>query len=300
MFADMHAAIVIFGGSFAATLIRFPLASIFHGLPLGAKFAFTLRRMSQRDLVDEIAGLAEVARKQGPIGLEKVEIDDPFLAKGVRFVADGYDGNFIRDNLERDRDNFLTHLDEGQKICRAVGDCAPAFGMIGTLIGMVQMFANMTDPSKLGPFMAVALLATFYGAAVANLLCLPIADKLHLKLVDEEINRTLIIDGMLMIREAKSPTLVCEMLRTRPQAKFRQSPDMAHGRYGPWELSADRANALRQILEAEGVPPGNIFMVAGKADTDPLFPDDPSMSPNRRVTITLMKEEPPLPANLTP
>jgi chemotaxis protein MotA len=142
----MHAAIVIFGGSFAATLIRFPLASIFHGLPLGAKFAFTLRRMSQRDLVDELAGLAEVARKSGPIGLEKVEIEDPFLAKGVRFVADGYDGNFIRDNLERDRDNFLTHLDEGQKIYRAVGDCAPAFGMIGTLIGMVQMFANMTDP----------------------------------------------------------------------------------------------------------------------------------------------------------
>ena len=78
--------------------------------------------------------------------------------------------------------------------------------MIGTLIGMVQMFANMTDPSKLGPFMAVALLATFYGAVVANMFCLPIADKLHLKLVDEEINRTLIIDGILMIREAKSPT----------------------------------------------------------------------------------------------
>ena len=87
MFLDVHAAIVIFGGSFAATLIRFPLSSIFHGLPLGAKFAFSLRRMSQRDLVDELAGLAEVARKQGPIGLEKVEIEDPFLAKGVRFVA---------------------------------------------------------------------------------------------------------------------------------------------------------------------------------------------------------------------
>ena len=212
MFLDAHAAIVIFGGAFAATLIRFPLSSIFHGLPLGAKFAFSLRRMSQRDLVDELAGLGEVARKSGPIGLEKVEIENPFLAKGVRFVADGYDGNFIRDNLERDRDNFLTHLDEGQKIYRAIGDCAPAFGMIGTLIGMVQMFANMTDPSKLGPFMAVALLATFYGAAVANLLCLPLADKLHLKLVDEEINRTLIIDGILMIREGKSPTLVREML----------------------------------------------------------------------------------------
>jgi chemotaxis protein MotA len=212
MFLDMHAFIVIFGGAFAATLIRFPLTSIFHGLPLGARFVFTMRRIGQRELVDQIANLADVARKHGPIGLEKVEVEDSFLAKGVRFVADGYDTDFIRDNLERDRDNFLTHLDEGQKIYRAIGDCAPAFGMIGTLIGMVQMFANMTDASKLGPYMAVALLATFYGAAVANLFFLPLADKLHLKLADEEINRTLIIDGILMIRDAKSPTLVREML----------------------------------------------------------------------------------------
>jgi chemotaxis protein MotA len=159
------------------------------------------------------------------MGLEKVEVDDPFLAKGIRFVADGYDGNFIRDNLERDRDNFLTHLDEGQKVYRAIGDCAPAFGMIGTLIGMVQMFANMTDPSKLGPYMANALLATFYGAALANLFCLPIADKLHVKLVDEEVNRTLIIDGILMIRDAKSPTLVREMLLAYLPEKHRHSED---------------------------------------------------------------------------
>ena len=212
MFLDAHAAIVIFGGAFAATLIRFPLSSIFHGLPLGMRFAFTIRRIGARELVDQIANLAEVARKQGPVALEKVEVEDTFLAKGIRFVADGYDNEFIRNNLETDRDNFLTHLDEGQKIYRAVGDCAPAFGMIGTLVGMVQMFANMTDPSKLGPFMATALLATLYGAVVANLMCLPIADKLHLKLVDEEINRTLIIDGVLMMRDSKSPTLVREML----------------------------------------------------------------------------------------
>ena len=212
MFLSDHALIIIFGGSFAATLIRFPLSSIIHGLPLGAKFAFTMRRATQRELVEEIAALAEISRKQGPLGLEKVEIEDPYLAKGIRFVADGYDADFIRDNLERDRDNFITHLDEGQKIYRAVGDCAPAFGMIGTLVGMVQMFASMTDPSKLGPYMATALLATLYGAVVANILCLPIADKLHLKLLDEEVNRTLIIDGVLMIRESKSPTLVREML----------------------------------------------------------------------------------------
>src|SRR2546430_16811621 len=116
--------------------------------------------LSARALVDELARIAEIARKQGPVGLKKVETDEPFMAKGIRYVADGYDLEFIRDNLERDRDNFLKHLDEGSKIYRAIGDCAAAFGMIGTLIGMVQMFANMTVPSKLSTFMAIALLET--------------------------------------------------------------------------------------------------------------------------------------------
>jgi chemotaxis protein MotA len=223
MFYDIHAVIIIFGGSTAATLIRFPLSAMVHGIPLGAKYAFTLRRTTARDLVEELASVAEIARKQGPVGLEKVETDDPFLAKGIRFVADGYDATFIRDNLERDRDNFLMHLEEGSKIYRAVGDCAPAFGMIGTLLGMVQMFSNMSDPSKLGPFMAVALLATLYGALVANLVCLPLADKLHVKLLDEETNRTLIIDGILMIRDSKSPALVREMLLAYLPEKHRET-----------------------------------------------------------------------------
>src|SRR4249919_4115407 len=227
MFISEHAMIIIFGGSIAATMIRFPLGVMLHGMPLGAKFAFTMSRLSARDLVDELARIAEIARKQGPVGLEKVDTDEPFLAKGIRYVADGYDLEFIRDNMERDRDNFLMHLNEGSKIYRAIGDCAPAFGMIGTLLGMVQMFANMTDPSKLGPFMATALLATLYGAVVANLWCLPLADKLHLKLADEEINRTLIIDGVLMIREAKSPTLVREMLLAYLPEKHRHSEEEA-------------------------------------------------------------------------
>jgi chemotaxis protein MotA len=205
MFYDVHAVIVIFGGTRRHPDPLSAFASILHGLPLGDEYAFTMRRMTQRELIDEIASLADIARKQGPLGLEKVEVDDPFLAKGVRYVADGYDANFIRETLTRDRETFLHHLDEGQKIYRAIGDCAPAFGMVGTLIGMVQMFANMTDPSKLGPFMAIALLATLYGAALANLFCLPLADKLQVKLIDEEVNRTLIIDGILMLREAKSP-----------------------------------------------------------------------------------------------
>ena len=225
MFVSEHAVIIIFGGSISATMIRFPLKVILHALPLGAKFAFTMSRLSAHDLVDELARIAEIARKQGPVGLEKVEADDPFLAKGIRYVADGYDLEFIRDNLERDRDNFLMHLDEGSQIYRAIGDCAPAFGMIGTLVGMVQMFANMTDPSKLGPFMATALLATLYGALVANIFCLPIADKLVVKLHDEDTNRTLIIDGIMMIRDSKSSALVREMLLAYLPEKHRHSAD---------------------------------------------------------------------------
>jgi chemotaxis protein MotA len=209
---DKHAAIVIFGGSLAVTMIRFPFSSIAHGVPMGMKFVFQMRKMYPRELIEEITRVAEVVRKSGPIALESVQVDDTFLAQGLRYIADGYDAEFIRGAMERDRDMFLTHLDEGQKIYRSVGDCAPAWGMVGTLLGMVNMFANMEDPSKLGPFMAVALLATLYGALMGNLICLPIADKLHLKLDEEEISRTLIIDGVMQIRDAKSPTIVREML----------------------------------------------------------------------------------------
>jgi chemotaxis protein MotA len=212
MFYDIHAVIVIFGGSFAATLIRFPFVVMLHGLPMGMKYAFSMRSMNPRVLVEEITKVAEVVRKSGPVALENVQVDDPFLAQGIRYIADGYDKEFIRETLERDRDNFLQRLDEGQKIYRAIGDCAPAWGMVGTIIGMVQMFANMSDPSKLGPAMAIALLATLYGAVLANMVCLPIADKLHVKLEEEEISRTLILDGIMQIRDAKSPMIVREML----------------------------------------------------------------------------------------
>lgn len=209
---DKHAVIVIFGGSVMATIIRFPFATIAHGLPMGLRYAFTMRAVRPHDLIEEITTIGEVVRKSGPMALENVEISDPFLAQGARYVADGYDREFIRDTMERDRDNFLMHLDEGSKIYRAFGDCAPAWGMIGTILGMVTMFANMSDPSKLGPAMATALLATLYGALIANLVALPIADKLHVKLEEEDVSRSLIIDGILMIRDQRSPTLVREML----------------------------------------------------------------------------------------
>jgi chemotaxis protein MotA len=178
MFYDVHALIVIGGGVLAATMIRFPFSGIAHGLPLGFKFAFSMRSSHPRELIEELTQIAEVVRKNGPMALESVQVDDSFLAQGIRYVADGYDKEFIKDTMERDRDIFL----------------------------------HLSDPSKLGPLMAIALLATLYGALVGNLFCLPIADKLHVKLDEENVSRSLIIDGILLIRESKSPSLVKEML----------------------------------------------------------------------------------------
>ncbi len=163
-------------------------------------------------MIDEITNLATVVRKSGPLGLESVEIDDDFLKKGVQFVADRYEPGFILESLERERDLTLERLEEGQKIFKAMGDAAPAFGMIRTLVGLVQMLSIMDDPSTIGPSMAVALLTTLYGAIIANLICLPITDKLSTKSKIEGINLTLAIDGILQIRENKSPDLIKEML----------------------------------------------------------------------------------------
>lgn len=207
-----HALIVIFGGATMATLTRFPFGVILHGLPMGIKFAFGGRSMHPRELIEELTKIADLMRKSGPMALESYEIPDSFMAQGIRYLVDGYDKDFIRTAMETDRDLFLQRLDEGSKVYRAYGDCAPAWGMIGTILGMVTMFANMSDPSKLGPAMATALLATLYGALIANMICLPIADKLHVKKEEEDVSRTIIIDGVLMLRDAKSPAIVREML----------------------------------------------------------------------------------------
>ncbi len=207
-----HAVVVIFGGATMATMTRFPFGVIAHGLPIGMKYAFGGRAMHPRDLIEEFAKIAEAMRRGGAMALESMEISDSFLAQGIRYLVDGYEKDFIREAMEKDRDMLLQRLDEGSKVYRAYGDCAPAWGMIGTILGMVTMFANMSDPSRLGPAMATALLATLYGAIVANMIAMPIADKLHVKLEEEEIARTLIIDGVLQMRDAKSPTLVREML----------------------------------------------------------------------------------------
>ena len=159
-------------------------------------------------MIDEIARLAGIIRKNGPLGLEGVPIEDEFLSKGMQYIADGYEGEFISESLERERDLRLERLGEGKRFFKAMGDSAPAFGMIGTLVGLVRMLSTMDDPSTIGPSMAVALLTTLYGAIIANMICLPIADKLDSKFKVEEVDLTLAIDGVMQIRDNKSPDLI--------------------------------------------------------------------------------------------
>jgi chemotaxis protein MotA len=220
-FVDMPSIVIVFGGCFAATLMRFSLMNVVGALASGGKIAFAAHLAKPRDLVDQVAEISDIMRKQGPLGLENFETDDPFMRKGMQLIADGYEGAFIREALERERDLNLNRLSEGQRIFKSIGDAAPAFGMIGTLIGLVQMLGTMDDPSKIGPAMAVAILTTLYGAVVQNVICIPIADKLGSRFDETAVNQTLMIDGLLMVRENKSPTVVREILLSYLPEKLR-------------------------------------------------------------------------------
>lgn len=211
-FVNVPSMLIVIGGGFAATIIRFPLKNVFQALALGGKVAFTHKKSDPKEMIEKIAFLADKVRREGPLALDNLEVDDPFLKKGSQFVADGYDPEFIQESLELERDQNLSRLDEAQRIYKAIGDAAPAFGMIGTIVGLVQMLSNMEDPSTIGPAMAVALLTTLYGALIANLIALPISDKLKTKGKIVEISQTLTIDGVMQLSAGKNPSLIREML----------------------------------------------------------------------------------------
>ena len=176
------------------------------------KSAIYFKHVSPTTLIDQIADIADRMRKKGPIALEQVKLADPFFQRGVRMIADGYTGEALRYSLERERDLDYERLDEGSRIFRALGEAAPGMGMVGTLIGLVSMFGHMDDPKKIGPGMAIALLTTLYGAVVANVIVLPIADKLANRASEEGTNRSLIIEALVMIRDGKNPMAIRDEL----------------------------------------------------------------------------------------
>jgi chemotaxis protein MotA len=211
-FVNVPSLLIVIGGAGAVTVLRFTLADVVTALKTGISAALGQSKSTPQMLIQEISELAQKARKQGLIGLDGIEISHDFLKKGVQLCVDGLTFEFIKDALSRDRDLYIERHEEGEKIFRALGDAAPAFGMIGTLVGLVQMLSNMEDPQTIGPAMAVALLTTLYGALISNLIALPIADKLASKAQLEYVLRTLVIEGTLHIQNRTNPDIMIEFL----------------------------------------------------------------------------------------
>lgn len=212
MFANLLATVVVLGGGTAAVLVRYTLGGFVSALIGGAKSSLLFKHHSPIKVIDELAEIAETMRRQGPIALEQVEVSDKFLQRGVRMIADGYSAEAIRDSLERERDLDYERLENSSKIYKALGDAAPGLGMVGTLIGLVSLFAHMDDPKKIGPAMAIALLTTLYGAVFSNVVFLPLGDKLANRAAEEGTNRTMVVEALVMIREGKNPSAIKDEL----------------------------------------------------------------------------------------
>ncbi|MBU1701850.1 MAG: MotA/TolQ/ExbB proton channel family protein [Candidatus Eisenbacteria bacterium] len=206
-FANAPSAMIVIGGTIAATLIRFPLASVLRTSSV-AKNAFLYKAQAPDVLIKTIVSLAEKARRESFLALEDEKVDDAFLARGIQFCVDGTEPDVVANLMVTEMNQVIGRHQNGQKILKGMGAAAPAFGMIGTLIGLVQMLVKMDDPSKIGPSMAVAILTTFYGAFMANLLFLPMADKLAGRTAEEMLNRQIIIHGIQSILSGHHPRVI--------------------------------------------------------------------------------------------
>ncbi len=220
IFLNIPGILIVVGGTFAASFIKFSMKDIINSVRVAMK-AFTVKIQSPEDIMEKMVSLAKVAKESGLIALENERPDDEFTAKGFQFLADGFDEDRIKELLIKDLKLTINRHIVGQKVFKGMGASAPAFGMIGTLIGLVQMLANMSNPNNIGPAMAVALLTTLYGALLSNLVFLPLADKLSLRSQQEQETKNLILDGVLGICRGLSGMVLQETLKVHLAPKDR-------------------------------------------------------------------------------
>lgn len=214
IFMNPAAMMITVGGTMAATLISFSLKEV-KGVMGVVRKAFFHKNQNIPDIIKMMLKFALKARREGILALEsEVEkVDDPFVIKSLQLAIDGTSPEVIEDVLRTE----LSYIEErhtlGQDIFKTMGTMAPAFGLIGTLIGLVQMLKGMEDVSTIGPSMAVALLTTFYGALMANLVCMPIAGKLKVRSKEELLRKEVIISGILSIQSGDNPRIVEQKLQ---------------------------------------------------------------------------------------
>lgn len=210
---DTASVILVLGGAIFTVLVTQPLDKYLTLFRVCGR-AFFSKPRSVSKTIEKIVQMGEMARREGVLSLEQAlhDVDDPFLANGVRLVIDGTAAGEIEQILNAECEAVDQRHGQGKAILDLFAKYAPAFGMIGTLMGLVAMLMNMDDPKKIGPGMAVAILTTLYGAVVANMICLPMADKLSYRNDEEMLLRTIIIKGILSLQAGDNPRVTLAKL----------------------------------------------------------------------------------------
>lgn len=212
MFVDTQSVLIVFGGSLFIVLANYNLSQFFSiGKVIGKAFMFKLEK--PEELIEQAVEMADAARKGGFLALEEAEISNAFMQKGVDMLVDGHDADIVRGTLQKDITLTTERHELGADMLMALADVGPAMGMIGTLIGLVAMLSNMDDPKSIGPAMAVALLTTLYGAFLANVIAIPLASKLKLRMAEEKMNQQLILDAILGIQDGQNPRVIEGLLK---------------------------------------------------------------------------------------
>lgn len=222
VFIDGGSIAIVVGGSIAAVLIAFPLKNVLSVTNVLRKTLFA-KFPSPNDLIADLVRYAEVARRDGILALEGVaaEASDPFVQGGIQMAVDGTDPALVEQMLEGEVEALAERHENGKALLDTLGKYGPAFGMIGTLVGLVIMLQNMDDPAKIGPGMAIALLTTLYGSMLANLVALPLADKLAVRSKEELLLKAIIIRGIMAIQSGDNPRIVEQKLKTFLPPKMR-------------------------------------------------------------------------------
>lgn len=230
-FINFAGMVIVIGGSTGALLVSFPMGQIKQVTKVTMQALFE-KTQDIGALAELFAGLAQRARREGLLALEDdIEtIEDTFLSNGLQMVIDGFEPESIRDIMETDIRNLGARHAMGQSLFKTWGGIAPAFGMIGTLIGLVQMLAQLDDPEMIGPGMAVALLTTFYGTLLANLVFNPIAAKLEIRSEAEMKYREAIVDSLLALQAGVNPRIVQEKLKAYLSPAEREKASAAGSR----------------------------------------------------------------------
>jgi len=224
LFIDPPSLMIVGGGTIGSTLIHYPFAEVIRALTVAKKTLF-VKEQAPGLIISQLIEFSGKARKEGILSLQSVmsKVEDPFFLKGLQMAVDGQEPEALREMMEREIEYVIERHESGANIFTTMAAYSPAMGMIGTLIGLVQMLQTMDDPASIGPAMAVALLTTFYGAVAANILFTPMSGKLKHRSANEVLGKTLIAEGMNSILAGENPRVMEQRLHAFVAPALRES-----------------------------------------------------------------------------